>query len=144
MRTHLSTPALSLAVFLMATALPALAQEAAETPMNAQEFDDYTLGRTLSFNVQGTPYGVEQYLPNRRVRWTFIGDQCQDGVWYERNGNICFLYENAPTNEQCWDFYRTETGLRAVFQGLDGPTTELYEVEQNDTPMACMGPGVGV
>jgi hypothetical protein len=144
MRAQKQTSALSLSAFILAFSLPALAQETASTPMNAQAFDTYTLGRTLSFNVDGTPYGVEQYLPNRRVRWTFIGDQCQDGVWYERNGNICFLYENAPTNEQCWEFYETDTGLRAVFQGIDGPTTELYEVQQNDEPMACFGPGVGV
>jgi hypothetical protein len=144
MRAQKQTSALSLSAFILAFSLPALAQETASTPMNAQAFDAYTLGRTLSFNVDGTPYGVEQYLPNRRVRWTFIGDQCQDGVWYERNGNICFLYENAPTNEQCWEFYETDTGLRAVFQGIDGPTTELYEVQQNDEPMACFGPGVGV
>lgn len=144
MRAQKQTSALPISAFILAFSLPALAQETASTPMNAQAFDAYTLGRTLSFNVDGTPYGVEQYLPNRRVRWTFIGDQCQDGVWYERNGNICFLYENAPTNEQCWEFYETDTGLRAVFQGIDGPTTELYEVQQNDEPMACFGPGVGV
>lgn len=130
---------------LLACALPAQAQKAPQqTPLNAETFDAYTLGRTLSYQVQGEPYGVEQYLPNRRVRWTFIGDQCQDGVWYERNGNICFLYDHAPADEQCWLFYQTDSGLRAVFQGPDGPSTELYEVQQTDAPMACMGPGVGV
>lgn len=135
---------LALSTLILAVSIPAIAQDAATEPMSAQAFDAYTLGRTLSYNVQGTPYGVEQYMPNRRVRWTFIGDQCQDGTWYERNGNICFLYDNAPNNEQCWTFYRTDNGLRAVFQGPDGPSTELYEVQQNDAPMSCMGPGVGV
>ncbi|PVH30845.1 hypothetical protein [Pararhodobacter oceanensis] len=128
------------AVLALTLALPATAQEA----MDAEAFDAYTQGRTLSFSFEGTPYGVEQYLPNRRVRWTFIGDECQDGFWYERNSNICFVYDNAPDNEQCWTFTRTEDGLRGVFQGPDGPTTELYEVEQSTAPMACMGPGVGV
>jgi len=125
---------------LLCSALPASAEE----PMTAAEFDSYTQGLTLSFSIDGTPYGVEQYLPGRRVRWTFIGDQCQDGIWFERNQNICFLYENAPMNEQCWQFFSTGDGLRAVFQGPDGPTTELYEVQQNNAPMACMGPNVGV
>jgi len=132
--------ALFLSALVLSAALPAAAQEA----MDAEAFDAYTQGRTLSFSFEGAPYGVEQYLPNRRVRWTFLGDECQDGVWYERNTNICFLYENAPTDEQCWSFFRTDDGLRGVFQGPDGPTTELYEVEQTDQPMACMGPGVGV
>jgi len=132
--------ALTLCAALLVAALPA----AAEEPMTAEEFDAYTRGLTLTYSVEGTPYGVEQYLPNRRVRWTFIGDQCQDGIWYERAGNICFIYDNAPMNEQCWQFFQTEGGLRAVFQGPDGPSTELYEVQQNDAPMACMGPDVGV
>ncbi|MCB1359713.1 MAG: hypothetical protein H6899_07725 [Rhodobacter sp.] len=144
-----------LAALVLAVALPALAQEQSKpdtapqaTPsapaMTADEFDAYTLGRTLSYAFQGTPYGVEQYLPDRHVRWAFNGDDCQDGTWYERNGNICFVYENAPGNEQCWRFYRSGDGMRGVFQGPDGPGTELYEVQQNDRPMACLGPGVGV
>lgn len=139
-----STKGLAALALVLAISLPVAAQEATGTALSADAFDAYTLGRTLSYHVQGQAYGVEQYLPNRRVRWTFVGDQCQDGVWYERNGNICFLYENAPSNEQCWTFFETETGLRAVFQGPDGASTELYEVEQTDAPMACMGPGVGV
>jgi len=138
------TRALSIATLIAALSVPAGAQDATDVPLDAQAFDAYTLGLTLSFQVDGQAYGVEQYLPDRRVRWTFIGDECQDGVWYERNGNICFLYENAPTSEQCWTFYRTGSGLRAVFQGPDGPSTELYEVEQTNEPMACMGPSVGV
>ena len=125
---------------LLTTGLPA----AAQTPLTAEEFDSYTQGLTLSFSIDGTPYGVEQYLPDRRVRWTFIGDQCQDGIWFERAENICFVYENSPSDEQCWQFFLTGDGLRAVFQGPDGPATELYEVQQTDAPMACMGPSVGV
>lgn len=136
--------ALSLSAALLVATVPALAADDSAEPLSAEAFDAYTLGRTLSYSVQGTPYGVEQYLPDRRVRWTFIGDECQDGVWYERNDNICFVYENDPDNEQCWLFYQTDTGLRAVFQGPDGASTELYEVGQNAAPMACMGPSVGV
>ncbi|MFN4100313.1 MAG: hypothetical protein ACK4GT_11100 [Pararhodobacter sp.] len=135
-----------LSIVLSAT-LPALAQTAPapdQPAMSAAEFDAYTRGRTLSFNFEGTPYGIEEYLPDRRVRWAFMGQECQDGVWYERNGNICFLYEYAPSDEQCWRFYATDNGLRGVFQGPDGPSTELYEVEQSNAPLTCEGPGVGV
>lgn len=125
---------------VLLSALPALAQQG----MSAEEFDAYTTGRTLTYNSQGAAYGIEQYLPNRRVRWAFVDNECQNGVWYERNGNICFLYEHAPTDEQCWIFQRTETGMTGVFQGPDGPGTELYEVQQSDTPLGCTGPGVGV
>ena len=130
-------------IFLLALSLPALAQEMGQ-PIGADEFQAYTEGRTLSYNFSGTPYGTEEYLPDRRVRWAFRGQECQDGVWYERNGAICFLYDDAPTDEQCWAFYSTGEGLRGVFQGPDGPTTELYEVEQSEDPLSCMGPEVGV
>lgn len=129
---------IALAVTLLAT-LPATAQEA----LNAGAFEAYTQGRTLSYAFDGVPYGIEEYLPNRRVRWAYVGQECQDGVWYERNGNICFLYDNAPTDEQCWRFTLTENGLRGVFQGPDGPSTELYEVQDSAMPLNCAGPSVG-
>lgn len=135
---------LSLALLATLAALPAPAQTADQAPMDGAAFDAYTLGRTLSYSMQGTPYGIEEYLPNRRVRWAFVGQECQTGVWYERNGNICFLYDNAPTDEQCWRFFASDGGLRAIFQGPDGPSTELYEVQQSDQPLTCAGPGVGV
>lgn len=136
----------------LGTVAPAIAQGVSPmpqpmpegAPMTAEEFDAYTLGRTLSYAFNGTSYGIEEYLPNRRVRWAFSEDVCQEGVWYQRDQNICFLYEDSTMDEQCWRFYETEGGLRAVFQGPDGPSTELYEVQQSDGPLSCMGPGVGV
>lgn len=146
---------LTLAALVVLTALPAIAQDAgkpptlpdaqpAQTPMTAEAFDAYTRGRTLSYAFQGMPYGIEQYLPDHRVRWAFVDDQCRDGHWFERAGNICFVYDDAPTNEQCWRFYRTADGLRGVFQGPDGPGTELYEVHDSPVPLTCQGPDVGV
>lgn len=147
----MSRPALLAFAALLSVSLPALAEEPATppampsgAPMSAEEFDAYTLGHTLSYAVQGTPYGIEQYLPDRHVRWTFIGDQCQDGIWYEKDGNICFVYDYDPSNEQCWTFYVEGNGLRAVFQGPGGPSTELYEVQQSPAPLGCLGPAVGV
>ncbi|MCC5971833.1 MAG: hypothetical protein JJU15_17980 [Pararhodobacter sp.] len=116
---------------------------AAEERMDGDSFEAYTTGRTLSFSIEGVPYGVEQYLPGRRVLWAFLGEDCQEGTWYERDSMICFVYDANPA-EQCWSFYRSETGLRAVFEGPDGPGTELYEVEQSSRPLTCEGPGVGV
>lgn len=116
---------------------------AAEERLNAESFERYTTGRTLSFSAEGVPYGVEQYLPGRRVLWAFLGDTCQEGIWYEREGMICFVYDANPT-EQCWSFFRTDTGLRAIFESPEGPGTELYEVERSSKPLTCEGPGVGV
>ena len=136
----MSRPLAALAVLLsLSQALPA----AAETPMTAEEFEAYTTGQTLTFSFMGVPYGVEQYLPGRRVLWSFIGEECQQGLWYEEAGNICFLYDNAPDNPQCWTFWRHEDGLRALFAG-EGSATELYEVSRTREPLICEGPDVGV
>jgi len=115
----------------------------ADTPMNADEFDAYVTGRTLTFSHQGQPYGIEQYLPERRVLWAFIGDQCAEGIWYQREDMICFVYDHNP-DEQCWHFYATGSGLRGVFVGPDGPGTELYEVKNAGAELACQAPGLGV
>lgn len=138
-------PALIAAVMTLAwlaASLPAgMAQ--ADTPLDAESFESYTTGQTLTFTHDGVPYGAEQYLPGRRVIWAFAGEECEEGVWYPRGDMICFAYETYGI-EQCWNFYRTEDGLRAVFQGPDGPSTELYEAYRSATPLMCEGPEVGV
>ncbi len=131
----------ALAVLSLTFGLCAAAQ--AETPMDAEAFDRYTQGRTLTFNAQGVPYGIEQYLPGRRVIWAFIGQECEEGHWYQREDMICFVYDTYP-EEQCWQFFETDRGLRAVFIDADGPSTELVEVQQSNEPLICEAPGVGV
>lgn len=139
LRKTLLTSATACAFAVLGTA--AVSQEA----MDAEAFEAYVEGQTLTYSSEGRPYGVEEYLPNRRVRWAFINNECRNGVWYERSGMICFLYEHAPTDEQCWVFTETDSGtLRGVFQGPDGPSTELYEVQRSSQPLDCIGPGVGV
>ncbi len=44
---------------------------------------------------------------------------------------------------QCWTFTRGSRGLIAKFLGADDGR-ELYEAQQSDKPMACLGPDVGV
>ncbi|MEL6523326.1 MAG: hypothetical protein AAFQ66_20300 [Pseudomonadota bacterium] len=114
----------------------------AEEPMSAEEFDAYTQGKTLYFYNNGQAYGVEQYLPNRRVRWSFLDGQCKDGSWYQEGQFICFLYEDRD-DPQCWTFFRQGTGLRALFEN-DPQATELYEAGNADDDMLCLGPDVGV
>ena len=128
-----------LAVFLLAL-LP-LSLAAAE-PMSPQEFERYVTGKTLYFGLDGTSYGVEEYLPDRQGRWSFLDGKCKDGFWYGEDGMICFVYEDQPV-PQCWSFFREGSGLRAVFEN-DPANTVLYEAQQDDAPMMCLGPEVGV
>ncbi len=122
---------------LLLTALPVLAQ----TPMTASEFEAHTEGKTLYFGVGGQRYGVEEYLPNRRVRWSFLDGDCKDGRWYPSDEQICFVYDDNPV-PQCWLFYLDGDRLAARFASGDDPTV-LYEVEGNGE-MLCLGPKVGV
>ncbi|MDO6587529.1 hypothetical protein Q4543_18615 [Salipiger sp. 1_MG-2023] len=123
---------------LLTLALPCLASE----PLSGAEFERYVTGKTLYFGLEGSSYGVEEYLPDRQVRWSFLDGQCKDGFWYEDQRMICFVYDDEP-EAQCWSFYREGTGLRAVFEN-DPANTVLYEARQDDKPMMCLGPEVGV
>ena len=114
----------------------------AQAQMNAAEFDAYTRGHTFYYGAGGEPYGGEEYLENRRVRWSFLDGKCQDGQWYEEDGMICFIYENRP-EPQCWSFEQSADGLVARFGGPRA-MAELYEVEKSDEPLLCLGPEIGV
>ncbi|MBL4917959.1 hypothetical protein [Szabonella alba] len=136
------SPAPVLAALLALATLLALPAHS-ETRMTADEFEAYATGKTLTYGENGRVYGVEQYLPNRRVRWAFVDDTCRLGHWYDNGGDeICFVYEHDAT-PQCWTFHKGPGGLRARFTNIPD-STELSEVQQTDEPLACTGPDVGV
>jgi hypothetical protein len=111
----------------------------AETPMTGAEFDAYATGKTLSFGTPGNPdFGVEQYLPGRDVIWSPAPDVCIKGVWFEQNGDICFLYDHDP-EPKCWAVYPTENGIRAEFTNRPG-TTVIFESRDDPKPLSCPGP----
>lgn len=126
---------------LLTLAAPAFAQE--DRPLTAAEFEAYTTGKTLTFATSGNaPYGAEEYLPGRRVRWAFEEQECKDGQWFEDAGQICFVYEDDP-EPQCWSFFLTPQGLRAQFENRQD-TAPLYSVAESPEPLFCPGPQIGV
>lgn len=127
----------ALAFALALVAVPAVA----ETPLTAEEFDAYTTGRTLTYSLGGLAFGIEEYRPNRRVRWSFLDGDCDEGEWYPVGEMICFAYDSYP-EPQCWTFYRRNGGLVALFQN-DPDATELYETRNSPEPLQCLGPRVG-
>ncbi len=130
--------------FWLVLALVSLAHPSnAQSPMSGNAFDTYTQGRTLTFGLGGDRYGAEQYLPNRRVLWTVFDGECQYGHWYERNSQICFVYENHPSAPQCWEFYRDPGGVSARFKG-DNDMLPLVEIGNSEEPLYCPGPKAGV
>lgn len=125
---------------LALVALPGLAW--AETPLSAAEFDARTTGRTMTYAQEGQIWGREQYLPGHKVIWAFEGAACKYGTWAElAPGLICFTYEDAPTEQECWRFFNRETGLFAQFE-LAPDAVTLAAVEESDKGMICDGLGV--
>ncbi|WP_232831279.1 hypothetical protein [Pseudogemmobacter bohemicus] len=110
--------------------------------MNAADFDAYVEGKTLTWSQYGSVFGIEEYLPGRKVRWKTSPDECQYGSWYERAGMICFVYEYS-SGEHCWTFWNENGQLRALSEGAL-PGSELTEVDQTPEPLACPAPDVGV
>lgn len=119
-------------------AAPVLAQQS----MSAQEFDNYTRGKTLFYGENGVAYGAEEYLENQRVIWSFLDGECKSGEWYEQADQICFIYEDNP-DPQCWTFHDEGGRLVARFQNAPG-ATELYEAGDLNEEMLCLGPRIGV
>jgi hypothetical protein len=114
----------------------------AEVPLTAAEFDALTQGRTMTWAEFGSVYGVEQYLPDHKVRWTVLGDDCKTGYWYQDGPAICFQYEDdlAP---DCWEITRSGNGLRARYT-TNPPEADPVIVQVTTEPLACFGPKVGV
>ena len=132
------------ALTAFAVAAPGSVATAAERPMTGPEFDAYSQGKTFYYGADGEAYGVEEYMSDRKVRWSFLDGDCKEGHWYEEAGGlICFVYDDTPGDPQCWSFYQGPRGLVARFEN-NPQSTELYEVENSTDPMICKGPEVGV
>lgn len=107
--------------------------------MSGDAFDAYTLGKTLAFNrPDGSPQGVEQYLPDRQVIWSTGPANCAHGKWFARDATICFIYEN-EAEEKCWFVYPTDNGLRAELAG-ETPGTILFEAVEGTQSLLCNDP----
>lgn len=114
----------------------------ADPLLSAEEFDALTLGRTMTWAEFGQVYGVEHYLPDRRVRWTVLGDDCKLGHWYPQGDAICFLYEDDPLTPACWRIALSGAGMQAEdTEALPG--SEPVMIEETAETMPCFGPEVG-
>lgn len=126
----------------LSIALLPLSAEGADQLLSPEAFEARVTGRTLTYSSGGQPYGAEEYLDDRRVRWSFLDGECQEGHWYVAGDQICFVYEDIP-EPQCWQFYERGSRLLARFEN-DPAQTELYETASVDEPLMCLGPRIGV
>lgn len=123
---------------LAVLALPTLA----DTPVTAEEFEAHVTGKTVTYQQFDYVFGIEEYLPDRKVRWSVAPNECQYGSWYPQDDDICFVYEYDPT-PACWTFW-LKNGALVALSVNSGPGEELREVSADDTPLPCPGPDVGV
>ncbi|NHB76686.1 hypothetical protein [Rhodobacter calidifons] len=115
---------------------------AAQTLMTAEEFDDWSRGKTLDYAVDGQILGSETYFAGRRVRDADRGGPCIDGSWFADGEAICFVYP-AIAGVHCWHYWRE--GETVVAQPLSAaPDTPPQQVTEASAPLACTGPDVGV
>jgi hypothetical protein len=120
----------------------AAASAQAETPLDAQGFEAAVTDRTLIYGTAAGPYGIEEYLPGRRVRWSFLDGDCIEGRWFPQGDTICFAYETRPDAE-CWRFFQDDERLGA--RPADAPdSAPLYVIAESPEPMMCRGPRIGV
>lgn len=113
-------------------ASPAMAQDT----MDATAFDAHVTGRTITFRTPDNPsFGVERYLPGRRVMWSSFDGICQYGVWFESKGDICFRYEGDPEHK-CWQMYDEPGGMRGVYT-TRAPFIVIFEDPDRQDPLIC-------
>ena len=124
-------------ILLVASALAVKA----EIPISGETFEALTTGKTFSYGVGGTAYGAEEYLPNRRVLWSFLDGDCFEGRWYTDGSHICFVYEGI-SDDQCWQFFQDGNRLTARFQG-EFDATQIFEIAREEERLYCKGPDVG-
>ncbi|WP_309664768.1 hypothetical protein [Tabrizicola sp.] len=128
---------------LLAALILAPCSGAAETAMTAEEFDAFSVGKTLEYTIDGQDYGSESHLPGRRVIDADTGGPCHPGRWEPRGEDICFVYDADPTTLHCWRYWRDGEGLlaRAVGSAPQDPPARVTVAAQ---PLVCPGPEVGV
>jgi hypothetical protein len=133
---------MNLAKATLAAALLAAFPALAETPMTGDEFEAHVGTSTLTYDYGDGVFGIEEYLPGRKVRWAFEADNCLVGTWYEKGDQICFTYDNGG-EPACWLFFDLGGYVKGRFMG-EGGGWEIYELDKTNEPLSCTGPDVGV
>lgn len=108
----------------------------AQDRMDAAAFDAHVTGRTITYRTELSPvFGIERYLPGRRVMWSSEEGICAYGVWFESKGNICFRYDHDP-EPKCWSVFAESGGMRAVY-ATRPPFSVIHEMPDRDDPLIC-------
>lgn len=122
---------------LMLCSAPLMAQEAVDLTW----FEQYVAGKTLHFQRNGQYHGAEQFLDNRRVIWQFSGGACIAGRYTLKEGAMCFSYDIAPDDIQCWQMLEDADGIFArnvdADANADNSANDLRITWQTPLPLKC-------
>lgn len=130
--TGMTRAGITCCLALLLLASPALAQDR----MDAAAFDAHVTGRTITYRTAQNPlFGMERYLPGRRVMWSTFDGICEYGVWFESKGDICFRYDDDP-EPKCWTMYDEPGGMRGIYT-TRAPFTVIFEIADRTDPLIC-------
>jgi hypothetical protein len=101
------TPSLALTLLLLTGAAQA------QTPMTAEEFEAFSTGQTLDYFIDGTFWGSERHLADRKTLDADAEGPCREGEWFPKDDMICFVYEG-DAGEHCWQFFRDGSRVLAA------------------------------
>ena len=116
------------------------AASGAETAMTSAEFEAWSTGKTLEYDVDGRHKGSEMHLAGRATVNAHVGKACRSGHWYPSGNLICFVYDTNP-GPHCWRFLKVGDQVFAKFAGDDEP--QRISVTLSTARNPC-DPGVGL
>ena len=110
--------------------------------MTPDDFDAWSVGKTLDYAVDGQVYGSESYFPDRRVLDADAGGPGLEGTWYADGDAVCFIYP-ARDGTHCWLYWREGDAVFAKPLNA-APEDPAQAVTEAASPLSCPGPDVGV
>lgn len=116
-------------------AATAMAEEVLVSP---SEFRSYADGHTLYFELNGQPFGAEQFVGNRETIWRYRDGSCINGAWRVHGAQICFLYGRVgEADVLCWRVLRDDEGMLARLLTSDHAGLELRILGRDKREVQC-------
>lgn len=106
-------------------------------PLDAAAFDALTVGKTMDTATVAGVYGVETFLPQRRVIWRDAG-RCVRGRWQQVQEMICFTYDDRPDHPVCWTYFDKGDRILGWFEG-DANLSAPITLTPGNGPVSCDG-----
>jgi hypothetical protein len=131
---------------LLATALPAGAQDAAPPDLDGaedipvEEWSTMATGRTLVYRINGALWAFEHYHPDsNRVTLQLYDGSCMEGTWDYAAPHYCFHWDVEGT--VCFRHARRDGEILIVEARRDDGMPLLQKMtEVTDIPLSCRKP----